>query len=274
MGLFGLGKKKPEKQINAGTTILGNARAIELPHARPGVRCSGTAYFPDTVAKMPLGETVISFQVKTNAKDFNPPLISAHIFWEGQPIGYMGSVERDDLSRVLQAAAPVGQVFTARAHVDTEIVLDLGRPDGKSQERKHVRALIPSPDKLQEWFQTDPEDRPALDLGSLLASVSLKEQKKYQAALTDLAQKHGHEPFRADIQVETEPSGKYKGQECLLFLTHGVPFGRIGARFKDQHADVFDAVLGKGMRSCEARVRRSDFGANEYYATAALKDSA
>ncbi|GAP55878.1 hypothetical protein AHiyo6_24430 [Arthrobacter sp. Hiyo6] len=244
---------------------------MELPYARPGIPCAGTAYFLDTVAKMPLGETEITFEVKTNSKDFHPPLTSAHIFWNGKPIGYMGSVEDDALSKVLQPAAPVGQAFTAKALVGTTKVIELSAINSEIEDRKTVRAMVPAPDLLHEWFKSTPEQRAKMELDSLQETVSLKEKQKYQDQLSALARKYKDGTFPAVMNVEIEPSGKYKGQECLVFSADGLPFGKIGARYKDQHATLFDSALRHGAKTCLAQVRTSNFEPIDFYATASIK---
>ncbi|MET3947762.1 hypothetical protein ABIB49_002469 [Arthrobacter sp. UYCu512] len=272
--ILGWGNQKLVASTTGGPPVRATGsrtEAVELPYARPGISCAGTAYFLDTVAKMPLGETEITFEVRTNSKDFHPPLTSAHIFWKGKPIGYMGSVEDDALSKVLQSAGPVGQAFTAKAFVGTRKVMELSAANSEIEDRKTVRAMIPAPDLLREWFKSTPQQRAQMELDSLQENVSLKEKQKYQAQLSALSRKYREGTFTAVIDIELEPSGKYKGQECLVFSAEGLPFGKIGARYTDQHANLFDSVLRHGTKTCLARVLTSNYEPNDLYATASIK---
>lgn len=292
MGIFNLFRKSSSQPVKAASAIgvrdskktAGAATtrrslqttgrksgAIRLPYGRPGIRCTGTAYFLDTVAKMPLGETEITFEVKTNSENFHPPLTSAHIFWNGRPIGYMGPVESDLFSRALHSAAPTGKVFIAKALVGTSKVMELNDPKAKLEDRKTVRAMVPSPEVLSEWLRAAFEHRGKIEKDSLKENVSLKDKGKYQDQLTTLSRKHKESTFPAVINIEIEPSGKYKGQECLLFSAEGLPFGKIGARYRKQYANVFEAVLLYGTKTCVAQVRTSNFEPHDFYATAFIK---
>ena len=91
--------------------------------------------------------------------------------------------------------------------------------------------MVPSSEVLSRWLRAAPEQRGKIEQDDLKEKVSLKENGKYKDQLTALSRKHQEINFVAAINIEIEPSGKYKGQEFLLFSAEGLNIGKIGARY-------------------------------------------
>ncbi|MGT2461131.1 hypothetical protein [Sinomonas atrocyanea] len=260
MGLFDKLKKTAAEKLAAAVTP---AVPVRLPEARPGKRCPGGAYFEDTTGRIPLGRAEITIALERN-DNFTPPRQVATVYWNGRQIGWMDGLSETPYTDVLKRH---GQAFTAAAEITTETVVELA--DGSVHTPHIVRALVPAPDLLEAWFKASPAERASMKLDTVTAKAPLKESNQHQEALHALHRKHGEKPFPARIETAPEPSGKYKGQDSLTFTAGGQTLGRIPARYREQHQDVFDAVLA-GARDCQVAIRVSGFGEDALYAVATV----
>lgn len=236
-----------------------------LPFAEPGFKAIGSHYFEENIARVPAGTPELQIVAAPGA-DWG----KIQVLWQGLRIGHLGMEEKQEraLLNVLLQMGPAGTVFVAAGETMEERAVDLNVKGSKLQSRTRVRLMIPSPDRLAQWHKASPADRAGIQLSETkTVQVRLKGQGTVQDTLESLVAGNGEFHGKADIAVGTEASGKYKGSPSLTFSVRGAIVGVVGGRYQEEEPALFGAVLERGLKTFDLRIRRNTFGENALYST-------
>lgn len=255
MGLLDMFKSKPKAKSVA---------AIRLPYAEPGIQTTGSHYFEENIAKVPPGRLELQLIAAPDA-DWG----KIQVFWEGLRIGDLSLDEQQEriMLSALSQMGPTGTVFTSQGETREERAMDLNVKGSQLKGRTRVRALIPRPERLQEWVKTPVEHRGNLKLSEpTTVKMRLKGQGAVQSALGALTRGKDDYTGSATITVGAEASGKYKGNPSLTFMAGNAIVGTVGGRYLAEEPELFQAVE-RGLKKVQLVVRRSSFGDNGWYST-------
>jgi hypothetical protein len=259
MGLLDMFKPKAKAKSNS---------SVRLPYAEPGIQTTGSHYFEENIAKVPPGRPELQLIAAPDA-DWG----KIQVFWEGLRIGNLSLDEQQErvMLNALSQLGTTGTVFTVQGETREERAMDLNVKDSQLKARTRVRALIPRPQRLQEWVKTPVEHRGNLKLSEpTTVKIRLKGQGAVQSALGALTGGKDDYIGSATITVGTEPSGKYKGNPSLTLMAGNAVVGTVGGRYLAEEPELFKAVES-GLKNVQLVIRRSSFGDNEWYSTIEFK---
>lgn len=168
-----------------------------------------------------------------NPYDSNAVLVMT----ESGPIGYFSRGAQDVAKRM---------IARSRQRPTIEVGLWLS-PDGRISAR-----YFASRRQRDDWVK----EREGRSREALMPSVTLKASQEFQTELTEVQNRYGEKsPCR--IEVDGQPSGKYKGGPRLTFHVDQVGcVGRVEARYQRDEAAFFNTVLA-GTEVGELRVLES-----------------
>jgi hypothetical protein len=239
-------------------------KTLRLPVAEPGLRCAGSHYFEDAIAKVPYPGDVDVELVLRPQDDWQ----KVQVLYNGERIAGVNE-QQDELLAVLRRAAPRGTrvVATARTHQENSFTIGGSASDWETRTR--VTLMVPHPQRLDAWFRATPEERESMSLSeNVQHKTVLKEQGKFQDGLRAAAAGRDEAIVMVDVVSVTEERGKYAGNPRLEFIFQGQAIGVLPGRYYDDEQALFDAVLNDGMASVQVEIRPSMSREGELYSHA------